>query len=93
VVGSQAAAGTPCAEQSPVNLRSGKVESERGRMVETSVDFIGAGVGTGLAWRGAVRAGSSAGACSGAPERVEHVGVCFCLCSIACRDRKLANLA
>jgi hypothetical protein len=71
-----------------VNLRSGEVESERGRTVEASVSFIGAsaGEGTGLAWRGAVRAGPSAGACSGALERV-------CLCSNACRDHKLANLA
>jgi hypothetical protein len=55
VVGSRAAVGTPCAEQSPVNLRSGEVERERGRMVEALVGFIGvgAGVGTGLAWRGA----------------------------------------
>jgi hypothetical protein len=67
VVGSLAAAGTSCAEQSPVNLCSGEVESERGRTVEASVGFIGAGAGggTGLAWRGAVRAGPSAGACSG----------------------------
>jgi hypothetical protein len=65
VVGSRAAAGTPCAEQSPVNLRSGEVESERGRTVEASVGFIGAGAGTGSAWRGAVCAGPSAGACSG----------------------------
>jgi hypothetical protein len=93
VVGSWAAAGTPCAEQSPVNLRSGEVESERGRTVEASVGFIGAGMGTGLAWRGAVRVGLSARACSGAPECAEHVGVCFCLCSNACRDRKRANLA
>jgi hypothetical protein len=95
VVGSRAAAGTPCAERSPVNLCSGEVESERGRTIEASIGFIGAsaGVGTGLAWRGAVRAGSSAGACSGAPERVEHVGVCFCLRSNAYRDHKRANLA
>ena len=95
MVGSRAAAGTPCAERSPVNLCSGEVESERGRTVEASVRFIGAGagVGTGLAWRGAVRAGPSAGACSGAPERVEHVGVCFYICSNACRDCKRANLA
>jgi F0F1-type ATP synthase membrane subunit c/vacuolar-type H+-ATPase subunit K len=64
VVGSWAAAGTLCADRSPVNLRSGEVESERGRRVEASVGFIGAGVGMGLAWCGAVRAGSSAGACS-----------------------------
>jgi hypothetical protein len=69
VVGSRAAADTPCAERSPVNLRSGEVESERGRMVEALVGFIGAGadvgVGTGLAGRGVVLVGSSAGACSG----------------------------
>ena len=55
MVGSRAAAGTPCAERSPVNLRSGEVESERGRTVEASVGFIGAGVGTGssVAWHGA----------------------------------------
>jgi hypothetical protein len=66
VVGSRAAADTPCAERSPVILRSGEVESEWGRTVEASVGFIGAGVGmgTGLAWRGTVRAGPSAGACS-----------------------------
>jgi hypothetical protein len=85
----------PCAEQSPMNLCSGEVESERGRTVEASVGFIGAGagVGTGLAWRGAVRVGPSAGACFGAPECVEHVGVCFYLCSNVCRDHKRANLA
>jgi hypothetical protein len=67
VVGSQAAAGTPCAEQTPVNCRSGEVESERGSTVEASVGFIGTGTGggTGLAWRGAVHARPSAGACSG----------------------------
>ena len=69
MVESWAAAGTPCAEQSPVILRSDEVESERGHTVEASVGFIGvgsgAGVGTGLAWRGTARAGLSAGACSG----------------------------
>jgi hypothetical protein len=74
-------------------LGSDEVESDRGRTVEASVGFIGAGVGTGLAWRGAARAGPSAWACSGALERVEHVGVCFCLCSNACRDHKRAILA
>jgi hypothetical protein len=47
VVGSRAAAGTPCAERSPVNLRSGGVESERGCTVKAGVSFIGAGAGTG----------------------------------------------
>jgi hypothetical protein len=61
------AAGTPCAEQTPVIWRSGEVESERGRTVEASTGFIGAGAGggTGLAWHDMVRTGSSAGACSG----------------------------
>jgi hypothetical protein len=47
VVGSRAAAGTPCAERSPVNLRSGGVESERGCTVKASVGFIGVGAGVG----------------------------------------------
>jgi hypothetical protein len=95
VVGFRAAAGTSCTERSPVNLRSGEVESERGHTVEASVGFIGTGMGVGmsLAWCGAVHAGPSAGACSGAPERIEHMGVCFCLSSNACRDQKRANLA
>jgi hypothetical protein len=69
-----------------VILRSGEVESERMHTVEALAGFIGAGAGrgTGLARRDAVRAGLSTGACSGAPERVEHVGVCFCPCSNAC---------
>jgi hypothetical protein len=93
VVGSRAAAGTLCAEQSSVIFHSSEVESEQGRTVEALVGFIGTGVGTVLAWREAVRAGPSTGACSSAPERVEHVGVCSCLCSNVCRDRKRANLA
>jgi hypothetical protein len=75
VVGSRAAAGTPCAGQTPVILRSSEVESERGRTVEALAAFIGAGTGSGmgLAWHGAGRVG-----------RVEHVEVCFCPCSNAC---------
>jgi F0F1-type ATP synthase membrane subunit c/vacuolar-type H+-ATPase subunit K len=48
-----------------VILRSGEVESERGRTVEASIGFIGAGAGVGLAGRGMARAELSAGACSG----------------------------
>jgi hypothetical protein len=61
VVGPRAAAGTPCAERSPVNLSSGEVESEWGCTIEASVGFIGAsaGVGTSLAWRGVVCVGPS----------------------------------
>jgi hypothetical protein len=55
--------------------------------------FIGVGVDARLARRGAARVGGAPRACSSAPERVEHVGVCFCLCSSVCRDHKHANLA
>jgi hypothetical protein len=57
--------------------------------------FIGAGVGVDmrLARSGAARVGGALRACSGVPERVEHVGVCFCLCSSTCRDHKRVNLA
>jgi hypothetical protein len=77
VVGSRVATGTPCAEQSPVILRSGEVESERGRTVEALVGFIGAGGGMGSAWHGAVRALAM-------PGRVEHVAISFCPCSNPC---------
>jgi hypothetical protein len=63
VAGSWAAAGTPCAGQTPVILRSGEVESERGHTVEALAGFIGAGAsnGTGSAWHDAGRAGSASG--------------------------------
>jgi hypothetical protein len=47
VAGARAAAGTPCAGQTPVNLCSGRVGSARGRTVEVGVGFIAAGVGVG----------------------------------------------
>jgi hypothetical protein len=55
VVGARAAAGTPCAERAPVNLRLGGAESERGCMVKALVGFIGTGVGarSGVVRRGA----------------------------------------
>ena len=67
-------------------LRSGEVESERGRTVEALAGFIGvgAGSGTGLAWRGAGHAGSGAGRALARSGRVEHVEVCFSPCSNAC---------
>jgi hypothetical protein len=85
-VGAREAAGTPCAGQTPVILRSGEVKSERGRTVEASAGFIGAGAGegTGLAWRGAGHAGSGAGRALARSGCVEHVEVCFCPCSKAC---------
>jgi hypothetical protein len=85
-VGARAAAGTLCAEQTSMILRSGEVESGRGRTFEASAGFIGAGVGSGmgLAWRGAGRAGSGAGRALARSGRLEHVEVCFCPCSKAC---------
>jgi hypothetical protein len=91
VAGDRVAAGTPFEGQTPVISSSGEVESTRGSTVEASVGFIGASAsrrhGHGLARRGARRVGRWA--CS---ERVEHVEVFFCPCSIAHRDRKRANL-
>jgi hypothetical protein len=87
------AAGTPCTEQSPVNWRSGEVESEREHTVKALAGFIGAGGGTGLAWRGAVRAGLSTGACSGDARACRTRGCLFLPYSNVCRDRKRANLA
>jgi hypothetical protein len=82
----RAAAGTPCAGRTPANSCSGGAESEQGSTVAALGNFIGAGtgegVGSGVAWRGCV--GPSAGACSGAPEQVEHVDFCFCPSSNAC---------
>jgi hypothetical protein len=65
VVGARVAAATPFSGQTPVNLCSGGVRSERGRTVKTGVGFIDAGVGEVLTQRGAARVGPSAGACSG----------------------------
>jgi hypothetical protein len=85
-MGARAAAGTPCAGQTPMILRSGEVESERGHTVEALGGFIGAGMGsgTGLAWRGTGRALSGAGHALARSGRVEQVEVCFCPCSNAC---------
>jgi hypothetical protein len=59
VVVARAAASTPLSGQTPANLCSGWVRDARGCTVEAGVAFIavGAGVGTGLARRGAARAG------------------------------------
>jgi hypothetical protein len=80
------AAGTPCAGQTPVILRSSEVESERGRTVGALASFIGvdAGNAMGSAWRDAGRPGSGAGRALASSGRVEHVEVCFCPCSKAC---------
>jgi hypothetical protein len=55
--------------------------------------FYRRGRGREVGRHGAARVGGAPRVCSGAPERVEHVGVCFRLCSNACRDHKLAYLA
>jgi hypothetical protein len=68
VAGGRAAAGTPCAGQTPAISCSGDVESARGRTTEALAGFIGAGVGRGhelgAARRGAC--GFRRWACSGA---------------------------
>jgi hypothetical protein len=71
--------------RTPANSSSGWVSGTRGCMVEARMAFIGtsAGVDVRLELRGAARMGRAPRACSGAPERVEHVGVCFCVCSSA----------
>jgi hypothetical protein len=71
-VGARAAAGTSGAERSPVNLRLGGVESERGCTVKAEVGFIGA--------RGAERWGCALAL----PGRVEHVTISFCPSSSPC---------
>jgi hypothetical protein len=90
-----AAAGTLLTGQTPANSSSGWVSGAWGCTVEAGMAFIGVGVGVDarLARRRATRVGGAPRACSSAPERVEHVGICFCLCSNACRDQKHANLA
>jgi hypothetical protein len=88
VAGARAAAGTPCAGQTRVNLCSGRVGSEQGRTVDAGVGFIaagtGVGAGAGVTWRSTVRAGPSTGACSTSLGHVEHVAVLFCPSSCAC---------
>ena len=55
VAGARAAAGTPCAEGTPVNWRSGGVGSARGCTVEVGVGFIATGAPEterqGVLWR------------------------------------------
>jgi hypothetical protein len=47
MVGARAAAGTPCLERAPVNLRLGGAESEWGCTIKALVGFIGTGTGMG----------------------------------------------
>jgi hypothetical protein len=67
VAGARAAAGTPCAAQTPAISCTGEVKSARGRTAEALAGFIGAGAGRGhgrgLARRGARGLGRRA--CSG----------------------------
>jgi hypothetical protein len=85
VAGARAATSTPCVERSPVNLRSGGVESERGRTVKVGVSFIGAGAGVG-AWSSEARCvrGRALGRALALPGRVEHVAISFCPSSSPC---------
>jgi hypothetical protein len=68
VAGARAAAGTPCAEQTPAISCSGEVESARGHTAEALAGFIGTGAGRGHG-RGLARCGARGvvrWACSGA---------------------------
>jgi hypothetical protein len=82
VVVACATAGTSLTGQTPANLSSGWVSDARGCTVEATMAFINAGAGmdAGLARCGATRVGGAPRVCSGTPERVEHVCVCFCPC-------------
>jgi hypothetical protein len=86
VAGARAAAGTPCAGQTPAISCSGEVESARGRTAEALAGFIGAGAAgdTGVAWLSAGCEGSGAGRALASSGRVEHVEVFFYPCSKAC---------
>jgi hypothetical protein len=72
--------------QTPVGLSSGEVERVRRGTVKVPERFIGAGAGHGvglaLAQRGA--RGGARGRALASSERVEHVALCFCLCSSLC---------
>jgi hypothetical protein len=86
VAGAWAAAGTPCAERSPVNFRLGGVESERGCTVKAGVGFIGADAGVG-AVSGVVRRSARRAECQGVLwrlGRVEHVAISFYPSSSPC---------
>jgi hypothetical protein len=80
--------------QTPANSSSGWVSGSWGCTFEAGMAFIGAGAGVDvrLVRRRAARVGGAPRVCSGAPECVEHVGVCFCLCSSTRRDHNRANL-
>jgi hypothetical protein len=84
VVGSRAAACTPCVERSPVNLCSGGVESKRGCTVKAGVSFIGAGAGTGSCLTRRHARGRASGRALVSPGRVEHVAISLCPCSSPC---------
>jgi hypothetical protein len=94
VVVACSAAGTLLTGQTPAYSSSGSVRDARGCTVEAGVAFIdaGAGVGAGLARRGAAHVGGATRACSGAPGHVEHVAVFICPSSCASRAPKRANL-
>jgi hypothetical protein len=91
----RAADGVSCSGKIPANLGSSGAEGVRGTTVAALGCFIGTGTGegagSGVAWRG--HAGPSAWACSGTPEEVEYMEVCFCPCSNARWSTKRANLA
>jgi hypothetical protein len=86
--------GRPVARRAQGKLRRTRARAELRVSREYDRDlrllyWRGHGRGCRLAWG----AGPSAWACSGAPEEVEHMEVCFCPCSNTCWSTKRANLA
>jgi hypothetical protein len=90
-----AAAGTLLMGRTPFELKLGLGQWHAGVYGRGRDGFYrrGRGMDARLARCGAARVGGAPRACSGVPERVEHVGVCFCRCSSVCRDYKRANPA
>jgi hypothetical protein len=84
VAGDQAAAGTPFAGQTPVISGSGEVERAQRSTVDVYGGFIGAGNGAGSALARCRAHGGARGRALASSERVEHVALCFCSCSILC---------
>jgi hypothetical protein len=86
VAGDRVAAGTPFARQTPVISSSGEVERAWRSTIDVYGGFIGAGAGNGVGSALARREarGGARGRALAISERVEHVALCFCSCSILC---------
>jgi hypothetical protein len=84
VAGGSGGRGLAVHGQTPVVLDSGEVKRVRRGTVKVPRCFIGAGHGPGLALARRGARGGARGRALASPERVEHVALCFCLCSSLC---------